>query len=175
MKSILLVIYLFLGIFVNQPSQADKIYKHNGEVVVGKVLRVEEFTITYVYDGEDAEYTISKYAVERIIHGKSGREENVTEKILLRGEQDWEKVLILEDKSYTAGLKKVEEIKGKTAFINYHTGNTGDKKAEKKLKMAAAKLGCPFILLTSDVSTVGDSSNMLGGTQKIKKGIAYKY
>ena len=46
---------------------------------------------------------------------------------------------------------------------------------EKKLKMAAAKLGCPFILMTSDKTTVGQNSNLIGGTQAIKKGLAYKY
>ena len=41
--------------------------------------------------------------------------------------------------------------------------------------MAAAKEGCPFILMTADKSTVGASSNGLGGSQNIKKGIGYKY
>jgi hypothetical protein len=41
--------------------------------------------------------------------------------------------------------------------------------------MAAAKMGCPFILQTADKATVGASSNSLGGSQVIKKGIGYKY
>lgn len=159
--------------FVN--AQVDQIFKHNGETVKGKVIRVEEYTITFVYDGEDAEYTIGKYAVEKIIYGKSGRVEEVTDKIDVSGKDGWEHVVILEDKSYIAGLKKGEEVRGKTALINFQTGNTGDKKAEKKLKMAAAKQGCPFILLTSDRTTVGANSNALGGSQAIKKGVAYKY
>ena len=83
--------------------------------------------------------------------------------------------MILEEKSYIAGLKKGEEVRGKTGLVNFQTGNTGDKKAEKKLKMEAAKIGCPFILLTADKSTVGATSNGLGGSQNIKKGVAYKY
>ena len=55
------------------------------------------------------------------------------------------------------------------------TGNTGDKKADKKLKMAAAALGCPFVLMMSDKTTVGANSNALGGTQSIKTGLGYKY
>jgi sRNA-binding regulator protein Hfq len=156
-------------------AQVDKIYKHNGEVVDGKVTRVEEFTIVFKYDGEDAENVIGKYAIEKIVYGKSGRVEEITEKIVVRDEKDWERVVILEDKSYIAGLKKVDEVRGKTGLINYHTGNTGDKKAEKKLKMAAAAMGCPFILQTADKATVGASSNSLGGSQVIKKGIGYKY
>ena len=83
--------------------------------------------------------------------------------------------IILEEKSYISGLKKVGDVRGKTGLINFQTGNTGDKKAEKKLKMSAAAIGCPFVLMTSDKTTVGSNSNALGGTQAIKTGIAYKY
>lgn len=167
---LLLVLVSFSGF-----SQIDKIYKHNGETVDGKVIRLDEYTITFRYDGEDAENTISKYAVEKIVYGKTGRVEEITEKIVINGEQDWEKVVILEDKGYIAGLKKVDEIRGKTGLINFQTGNTGDKKAEKKLKMAAAAMGCAFVLQTADKTTVGANSNALGGSQAIKKGVAYKY
>lgn len=173
MKKFLLLAVAFLGFAAN--AQVDKIYKHNGEVVDGKVVKLEEYTVIFKYDGEDAENTISKYAIEKIVYGKSGRVEEVTEKIVVNGEDDWEKVVILEDKAYIAGLKKGDEVRGKTGLINYHTGNTGDKKAEKKLKMAAAAMGCPFILQTADKATVGASSNSLGGSQVIKKGIGYKY
>ncbi len=156
-------------------AQVDKIYKHNGEIVNGKVIKLEEYTIVFKYDGEDAENTLSKYAIEKIVYGKSGRVEEVTEKIVVSSEDDWEKVVILEDKAYISGLIKEGEVRGKTGLINYHTGNTGDKKAEKKLKMAAAAMGCPFILQTADKSTVGGTSNGLGGSQAIKKGVAYKY
>lgn len=173
MKKILFLLFAFSATIMS--AQADKIFKHNGETVSGKVVKLEEYTIVFKYDGEDAENTISKYAVEKIVYGKSGRVEEVTEKIDVKGEDDWEKVVILEDKAYIAGLKKGEEVRGKTGLVNFQTGNTGDKKAEKKLKMAAAALGCPFILLTADKTTVGASSNTLGGSQAIKKGVSYKY
>lgn len=156
-------------------AQVDKIYKHSGEVVEGKVIRLDEYTITFKYDGEDAENTIGKYAVEKIVYGKTKREEAITEKITINSEDDWEKVVILEDKAYISGLKKVGEVRGKTGLINFQTGNTGDKKAQKKLKMDAAKQGCPFVLLTADKTTVGANSNALGGSQAIKTGVAYKY
>lgn len=174
MKKIILIFALLFSYGILS-AQVDKIYKHNGEVVDGKVIRLEEYTIIFKYDGEDAENTLSKYAIEKIVYGKSGRIEEVTEKIVVKSEEDWEKVVILEDKAYISGLKKAEEVRGKTGLINYHSGNSGDKKAEKKLKMAAAKSGCPFILQTADKSTVGASSNGLGGSQAIKKGIGYKY
>lgn len=173
MKQMLTLVAIFFAIVSS--AQADKIYKHNGETVSGSVLRVEEYTIVFKYEGEDAENTLGKYAIEKIVYGKSGRVEEVTEKIVISNKNDWEKVVILEEKSYIAGLKKGDDVRGKTGLINYHTGNTGDKKAEKKLKMDAAEKGYPFILMIDDKATVGATSNGLGGSQNIKKGIGYKY
>lgn len=171
-KIIAIFIILLTGI---AHAQTDKIYKHSGETIDGKVTRVDEYTVVYKYDGEDAENTISKYAIQKIVYGKTGRVQDVTEKIEIASKEDWEKVIILEEKSYIAGLKKGEDVRGKTGLINYHSGNSGDKKAEKKLKMDAAEKGYAFILMTDDKSTVGASSNALGGSQQIKKGIGYKY
>jgi sRNA-binding regulator protein Hfq len=116
MKKFLLLVVAMIGFAAN--AQVDKIYKHNGEVVDGKVIRLEEYTVVFKYDGEDAENTIGKYAIEKIVYGKSGRVEEVTEKIVINGEADWDKVVILEEKSYIAGLKKVDEVRGKTGLIN---------------------------------------------------------
>lgn len=174
MKKIIFVFAMLIA-GIGAYAQVDVITKHSGEIVKGKVVKLEEYTIIFKYDGEDAENTISKYAVEKIVYGKSGRVEEVTEKIVVSSESDWEKVVILEDKAYIAGLKKGEEVRGKTGLINFQTGNTGDIKAEMKLKKAAAAIGCPFILLTADKTTVGANSNAMGGTQAIKKGISYKY
>lgn len=173
MKKIIFMALILVSAIAS--AQVDKIYKHNGEVVEGKVVKLEEYTIIFKYDGEDAENTVGKYAVQKIVYGKTGRVEDVTEKIVVNGEDDWEKVVILEDKAYIAGLKKAGEVRGKTGLINFQTGNTGDKKASKKLKMDAAKLGCPFVLMTADKTTVGANSNALGGSQAIKTGVAYKY
>ncbi len=175
MKKIILGFALLCATLVS--AQVDKIYKHNGETVSGKVVKVEEYVVVFKYDGEDAENTIGKYAIEKIVYGKSGRVEEVTEKIVVNGEADWEKVVILEDKTYISGLKKVDEIRGKTGFVSFHTGNSADKKADKKLKMEAAKIGCPFILLTvdKDINQSGASGPSFGAVQAIRKGIAYKY
>jgi sRNA-binding regulator protein Hfq len=174
MKKIILLAAVVFGLNLAS-AQTDEIVKHSGEKVAGKVVRLDEYTVTFKYEGEDAENTIGKYAVEKIVYGKTKRVEEVTEKIEINGEADWEKVVILVDKGYISGLKKVGEVRGKTGLVNFQTGNTGDKKAQKKLKMDAAKLGCPFILLTADKTTVGADSNKIGGSQAIKTGVGYKY
>ena len=83
---------------------------------------------------------------------------------------DWEKVQIITTISQVVGLKKGEEVKGKTAgLISYNTAGSADKKATKRLKEAAAELGAPFILLTSD------KSDGFGVKQSMKKGVTYNY
>ncbi|MBS1664240.1 MAG: hypothetical protein JST68_24560 [Bacteroidetes bacterium] len=144
--------------------------KHSGEKVECKIIKVGETTISYKYPGEDAEQTIGKYAINTITYGTSGRKESISEKITIAGEDDWEKVQILTDKSQVIGLKKGEEVRGKTSgFISYNTAGSADKKASRRIREAAAKMGAPFILMTSD------KSDGFGVKQSIKNGTAYSY
>lgn len=153
----------------NGATGTDKIYKHSGEVLDVKVQKVGENDITFKYPGEDAEQVIGKLAVSKIVYG-SGRTEQVSEKITVDGKDDWEKVEIVTAPGLVLGLKKGEEIKGKTAgFVSYNTAGSADKKATRRLKEAAAAAGAPYILLTSD------KSDGFGVKQSIKKGILYTY
>ena len=172
-------IFMLAALFISVAafSQNDKISLHSGKVIEGNVVRVGEFTVVFKYVSEDAEQTVSKYAVSKITYGKSGREEQVSEKIIVNSKDDWEKVVMLVDKSEAAGLTKAEEVKGKTSLINYRTAAGSKDKAEKNLKKKAAEKGCSFILLTTDkdANLGGDNGQGLGGTQTIKAGVAYRY
>ena len=57
----------------------------------------------------------------------------ISEKIEINGEDDWEKVEILMDKSEIVGLKKVDEVQGKTTalFAGYTYASGTDKFHEK--------------------------------------------
>lgn len=175
MKKAILAALLFVTTFTY--GQVDTIFLHNSKTVGGSVVKLSEFTVIFKYVNEDAEQTVSKYAVEKIIYGKSGRTENVSSKIDILSEEDWDKVMVLEDNAATAGLTKVGEIRGKTSLINYRTAAGSDKKSEEKLKKEAAKQGCQFVLITSDkdAGLQANGSRGLGATQSIKKGIGYKY
>ena len=52
-------------------AQNDKISLHNGKTIEGTVVRIGEFTVIFKYANEDAEQTVGKYAVSKIIYGKS--------------------------------------------------------------------------------------------------------
>ena len=159
-------------------AQNDQLILHNGKKLEVTIVRNEQYTIIYKYVNEDAEQTISRTAVNKIIYGKSGREEEISKKVMVNSESDWDKVQIFYDKAQTTGLTEGAEVKGKTAFINYNTGAGADRKAEEKIKKAAAALGFPFVLITSEKESNYSGSNGsmgLGSKQSLKKGIAFKY
>ncbi len=175
-KLILLVTFFLLSHFAF--SQSDKLFLHNGKKIEVSIVRNEQYTVIYKYLNEDAEQTIGKIAIEKIIYGKSGREEDVSKKVIVTSEADWENVQIFYDKAQTTGLTEGAEVKGKTAFINAYTGPGADRKAEEKIKKAAAAAGYPFILITSEKDTNYSNPNGsmgLGSKQSLKKGIAFKY
>ena len=177
MKKVLFVIPAVFSLIVTyaQNGGADKAYFHNGKTYEVKIVRVNEFTIIYKFIGEDAEQTIGKYAVKKSVYN-SGREEEISEKVIVTGKDDWENVVLIEDKSAAAGLSKKEEIRGKTAvFYSFHTANSADKKAIKKIKQEAAELGAQFVLLTAEGDAKGNQGIGLGTAQGIKRGLAYAY
>ena len=178
MKTKLLLSLSLLFVSCLSFAQNDKLFLHNGKKLEVTIIRNEQYTIIYKCVNEDAEQTVSRTAVYKIIYGKSGREEEISKKIIVSSETDWEKVQIFYDKAQTTGLTEGLEVKGKTAFINYNTGAGADRKAEEKIKKAAAALGFPFVLITSEKESnyAGTYGNMgLGSKQSLKKGFAFNY
>lgn len=143
MKKTILLITLVFG-FNLVSAQSDVITKQIGEVLKGKIIKADDNTIVFTYDGQGTEYIIGKYAVAKIVYGKTGREEKTSNKIVVSGENDWSKVIVVENIDYTAGLEKGREIGTASNFIS------GDEIATKKLKMEAAKQGYPFVLISLD-------------------------
>lgn len=154
-------------------SQLDSIYFHKGNALAVNLTKIGDLTVTYKYPNEDAENEVGKYAIQKIVIGKSGRVEEVTEKIVITGENDWEKVVILDNVNQTAGLKKGKEVAGKTSFINYRSAAGGDKKALERIKRDAASQNAAFILISEDKNF--NLGNSWGGSQSKKKGICYSY
>jgi hypothetical protein len=178
MKNRLLLTLSLLCISFLSFAQNDQLFLHNGKKSEVTIIRNEQYTIIYKYVNENAEQTISRAAVYKIIYGKSGREEEISKKVIVNSESDWDKVQIFYDKAQTTGLTAGSEVKGKTAFINYNTGAGADRKAEEKIKKAAAAFGFPFVLITSEKESnySGANGSMgLGSKQSLKKGIAFKY
>lgn len=166
MKKYAIVLVLLLGTILTNAQ--DKLFKHNGEKLEVKILKVGESSITFSYPGETSEQILGRYAVAKIEYA-SGRSEKISDKVVVTGEDDWEQVVIIEEEAAAVGLKKGEEVRGKTAgFYSFHTAGSADKKSLMKLKKAAAEKGVPFIVMTAD------KDNQFT-RQSIKKGFLYSY
>lgn len=175
-KQIVLAL-LLMGATVAANAQGDTIYLHNGKKVGGKVFRVTERTVVFSYENEDVEQSYGKYAVEKVVFGKSGRVQQVSERIVVRSEEDWDRVIVIQNTDEIAGLERRGEVKGKTRFVNLRTGEGSDRTALEKLKKDAAADRCAFIFITTDkdIDRKGMDGGSFGQLQSIKKGIGYSY
>jgi len=146
----------------------DKMHLHNGKTLDVKIIKVSEFTVSYSYANETAEQTIGKSAVDNIKYS-SGREEKISDKVIVSGKDDWEKVHILEKEEEAVGLKSLGEVGGKTSgMMSFHTAASADKKSMKKILEDAAEKGAQFVLITKE------KDNQFTNQSK-KRGVAYSY
>lgn len=155
----------------------DTILTHKGETIEGKVVEMGDRAIKFKYSGEDMINSISKNLVSEIKF-ESGRTQKVSSKIVVRGEQDWEKVIITNLESDVEGLTRVGEIMAKAQNNLSYTTNVGklEKKAMDKLKKDAASKGCHAILILTTTSKAGNNRETLSGAPKASiTGVMYKY
>ena len=148
MKKIILILTMVFGINIAN-AQVDVIKKQIGETLKGTIINTDDNVIVFTYEGQNVEFTIAKNAVEKITYGKTGKVVQVSNKISVNGEADWQKVQIVNDLNLTAGLEIGAQIGTKTDLNDYQSNN-GDLAVIKKLKTKAAVLGYPFILITID-------------------------
>ena len=146
MKKIILLLTLVFA-FNIASSQVDVIKKQIGETLRGKIVSVDDNVIVFTYDGKNEEFTIAKNAVEKITYGRTGQVVQTSNKINVNGEADWQKVIIVENLNSTAGLEVGAQIGISADLANYQSNNLA---VTKRLKMQAAKLGYPFILIKTD-------------------------
>jgi hypothetical protein len=172
MKKILFIALIILT--VNSVFAQDKIVKLNGEIITCKVSEITDDNIKFRYDGEDLINNISKNVVKEIIFS-SGRIQKFSKKVIINGEEDWEKVQITTLESDVEGLVKGEEMMAK-ASSGWSTTNQGkmQKKAMDKLKKQAAEKGYHIVLL---ITTTGKGGHygISGGTKSSVTGVGYKY
>jgi hypothetical protein len=171
MKRYFLSLAVFLFSFSVFAQTADKIFKHSGEVLEVKILKISDQSIIYKYPSQDLQENISKIAVDYIEYG-NGVKEKVSDKVVINGKADWEKVKIIEDKDQVEGLKKGSEVVGKTSSFNWRSSDGSGNVALKRLKEEAAEAHAPFVLLTVDKDS---PNNMSVGAKGLKKGIIYTY
>jgi hypothetical protein len=169
------IILGFMLLVLNLSAQ-DILKLHNGSDIECKVSNMDGSVVTFVYKGEDLSQKISKIAINSIKFA-SGRNQIITEKIDLSGEDAFQSVILTKNLDDVEGLTRIGEVKGKTAFISYRSGANADKKSEERLKADCLKLGGVVVLVTEDKDyEIGRTYQKgLGSSQTRMVGIAYKY
>lgn len=161
-----------------QDTKLDKIIKLNNDELAVNVVSVNENTVSFSYPGEKAVNTLSKNQLKEIDFA-SGRVEKFAEKVVINGEQDWEKVQITTLASDVAGLNRKGEVRAKASGGSSLSNQaTIDARATEKLKRAAAKMGVHIILLqaqTTQRGAMGGFGQMGQVPTSLKQGVAYGY
>jgi hypothetical protein len=173
MKKAIVTVLALLVVFAtfSQAATTDRIYKHSGEVLEVKILKISDLTIIFKVPNQELQENISKLAVDHIVFS-TGVEQKISDKIVVSGKKDADKVQIIEDKDQAEGLKKGSAITGETSAFNWRSANASGKKALQKLKEQAAEANAPFVFMTMD----HDTQNAYGmGAKGLKKGFIYTY
>jgi len=146
MKQAISVVLIFLATCAAR-AQSDSIYLHNGSKIACTVLKTTETSVSFHYENETAEQTYGKYAVWKVVFGKSGRVQKMSKKIRLDADDGWENVEIVENPDELAGLNNAGEVEFNMGIFVINTPQGEENKAKRTLKKQAAKKGCQFILM----------------------------
>lgn len=171
LRKLLLSILLFgvaSGSINAQAVSNDTITKLSGDRIAVKIVSTSENNVTYSYPGETMTISMSKNLIEEIKYA-SGRKEKLKEKIVIRGEDDWEKVKLTTQTTDIEGLIKKGDLNETSPNIGIYTpARKAEPKIDKKIRQKAASLGAHIILITSPFTATGGNLYMMGG-------VAYGY
>lgn len=176
LSTIAIVFVTFLSIHA-QEKKVDKIILLGDDKKEVFVTKITETEITYTFPNESLENVISKVRVKRIEFG-SGRIQEITEKIEIKSEGDWEKVIITNIADDVKGLKRIGEVQSRSGGAGFAKATDVDRKATEKIKRQAAALGAHTILiLTKTVKGIEPNASGIGydAAKAIITGVAYGY
>ncbi|KAA0992761.1 hypothetical protein [Dyadobacter aurulentus] len=150
----------------------DVIKCHTGKNLQVEVTEVGENSIYYKFPGESVTQSIGKAAVSEI-EFKSGRVQEISEKIDVGGKDGWQNVIITSNNSDVVGLRRVGEIKAKAGgYGSLRTTKGSDKKATERIKREAAEKNGHVVLIHQH-ETTGRGFNK--NPESIQSGVAYGY
>ena len=150
--------------------KSDLLCLHDGSRIECQITTVGPTQISYKRVNELTQYAIGRPAVQKI-RFLSGRDEVISNRVLIGSSDDWENVVLTENPDEVVGLRRLGEVSGKSTggFI----GVKGvDKAASRKLKKEAAEMGGHIILLLQDQTS---GSGLYRASKSFKSGIVYGY
>ncbi|MCC7332166.1 MAG: hypothetical protein IT232_06100 [Flavobacteriales bacterium] len=150
----------------------DTIVKHTNEIIEVKIISIENNSIIYSYPNESITQTISLNCVNEIKFS-SGRLQKGTQKIEIKGEIDWNKVIITANPDDVKCLVRKGEVTASASNTNnLKSKKQVEEKAMMKFKKEAAKLNCHIILLQDQHKK---DVTFWSGASSSKYGVAYSY
>lgn len=161
-----------------QDVKPDKLIKLNDEALTVNVVSVNENSVSFTYPGEKAVNVLSKNQIKEIDFA-SGRIEKMSSKVVITGEEDWEKVQVTTLESDVAGLNRKGEVRAKASGGSTLSNQANiDARATEKIKRAAAKMGAHIILIQAQNTqrgAMGTFGQMGQVPTSLKQGVAYGY
>jgi hypothetical protein len=139
------ITFLFFTFSLTVMAQSHVIVKHNGEKLNVNYIKNENNTLYFNSGKDQVEQTISAFAVAEIINNATNESTKVSDKIVINGEQDYNKVMVIAPKAST-GLTTTKN----TVVYNRIKGQTPLSVQQQNivaLKRKAAKEGLPFVAI----------------------------
>lgn len=149
-----LFLLIILGcLFAINANCQDKIVLKDSTIINAKVLESNEDNVVFSYPNESVKNTKSKSTIAYILYA-SGRKEICNKGIdipTINGEDDWDKVVLTNDKNDITNLKLIKSISASAGNGGvFGSASKAHDTAIKKLKKKAAKLHGSVILITTD-------------------------
>lgn len=144
MKKYLLASLLVFCSFILVSAQ-DVVIKHDGSQLKVKVNYLTESMVVFTIPGETRSVKMGKAEVEKIIY-QSGRTEVVSQKVVINGRQDWNKIVVTSNPLSIVGLTKKGEIKVKSGKQANGMAKFESKDIEK-IKKQAADMGAHVVVV----------------------------
>lgn len=168
---------LSIGIFflANTIKAQDKIIMVAGDTLNVEITKISPELIDFKYQNESAVNSKEKSKIEKIIYS-SGRVEVFYEKItlpIIRGKDDWEKVIITFDERDIIGLVKCCDIIGKSNWGAAASVKGGEMAMEKMRKEAAENEASIVLIVAGWHHEKGKPISGYGRGVKLT-GVAYK-
>lgn len=126
-------------------SAQDVVVKHDGSHLKVKVNYLTESAVAFTIPGETRPIKMGRAEVEKIIY-QSGRTEAVSQKVIINGRQDWNKIIVTSNPLSIVGLTKKGEIKVKSGKQAHGVANFESKDIEK-IKKQAADMGAHVVVV----------------------------
>ena len=157
--------------FIAKMSAQDKIFTHSGDTLMVSIKEIGHNNIKFIYPAEQITNTISKNVISSI-EFENGRKQIISDKIIINGKKDWEKVIVTNLESDIEGLTKVGSFKAKAKGTTFTSQGRVESRAMDKLKKESAEKGCHILLI---LTTTGKSGSPYSSASSSLTAIGYKY